>query len=253
MENVICPECDVENPANAMNCMNCRINLRFALEHPDQIKDAEPTATPHDGTPAQQATSRTALTVLRWVARIASVVFIVVFVLMFASEGFDPAKITPREWVSLAFFPIGVVVGMILAWWKEGLGGAITVVSLLATYFVGDVSRSGGGFMLVCASPGFLFLLCWFLSKTTGKTNDTEREILPEPIAGLTEEEKEVLHLLSEDLHNLEIADRLGISAVQASLITSELLTKFRVDNKGELINQARQKGYLQHNLNTSS
>ena len=77
MENVICPECDVENPANAMNCMNCRINLRFALEHPDQIKDAEPTATPHDGTPAQQATSLAALTVLRWVARIASVVFIV--------------------------------------------------------------------------------------------------------------------------------------------------------------------------------
>ena len=84
---------------------------------------------------------------------------------MFLGEGFDASKITPREWISLFFFPFGVSAGMILAWWKEGLGGVITVVSFIAELFVGDVSSSGGGYMLICASPGLLFLLCWFLSQ----------------------------------------------------------------------------------------
>jgi len=100
----------------------------------------------------------------------------------------------------------------------------------------------------LCASPGFLFLLCWILSKTTQKSNVTGREFPPEPSSWLSEEEIAVLHLLSEDLHNLEIADRLGFSAVQSSLITSELLTKFGVENKDELIDQARHKGYLPTN-----
>lgn len=107
------------------------------------------------------------LLVIRWLARISSILFIGVFLLMFMGEGFDPAKITPREWVSLFFFPFGLVVGMILAWWKEGLGGLITVGSLFANLFVMDVSSSGAGYMLLCASPGFLFLLCWILSKPT--------------------------------------------------------------------------------------
>ncbi len=38
MDLVVCPKCGTENPANAMNCKNCRINLRFALEHPDEIE-----------------------------------------------------------------------------------------------------------------------------------------------------------------------------------------------------------------------
>jgi len=103
---------------------------------------------------------------IRWTARILSILFIIIFLLMFLGEGFEPDKVTPREWVSLFFFPFGLIVGMILAWWKEGLGGAITVGSLIAELFVGDVSGSGGGNMLLCASPGFLFLLSWFLSKT---------------------------------------------------------------------------------------
>jgi hypothetical protein len=191
MDTVICPKCGMENPANAMNCRNCRINLRFALEHPDQIERAKHAATPRAEAPTQQAASQATLTVLRWIARILSLFFIGIFILMFIGEGFDPATITPREWVSLLFFPFGVVAGMILAWWKEGLGGAITVASLLATSFVGDVSSSGGAHMVVCASPGFLFLFCWFLSKVTETPNHKERETPPEPLAALADKEKE--------------------------------------------------------------
>ncbi|MEM3514990.1 MAG: hypothetical protein QXQ64_08460 [Candidatus Bathyarchaeia archaeon] len=38
MATVICPKCGTKNPANAMNCKNCRINLKFALEHPDMFE-----------------------------------------------------------------------------------------------------------------------------------------------------------------------------------------------------------------------
>jgi len=125
------------------------------------------------------ASTNPLLLVIRWIARIASIILVGVFVLMFMGEGFDPAKITPREWVSLFFFPFGLVVGMILAWWKEGLGGAITLGSLLGFALFGDLSQGACLPGLLCASPGFLFLLCWFLSKTAKMPAGEEG--LPQP------------------------------------------------------------------------
>jgi hypothetical protein len=57
---------------------------------------------------------------------------------------------------------------MILAWWREGLGGGVTVGSLVAFYILhtataGNVPR--GPWWLVLAVPGFLFLWCWKRSR----------------------------------------------------------------------------------------
>jgi hypothetical protein len=38
MTTVICPKCGTENLADAMNCKECRINLKFALEHSEEIE-----------------------------------------------------------------------------------------------------------------------------------------------------------------------------------------------------------------------
>lgn len=38
MGTVTCPRCGTENRADAMNCVVCRINLRFAQEHPAEIE-----------------------------------------------------------------------------------------------------------------------------------------------------------------------------------------------------------------------
>jgi hypothetical protein len=38
MTTITCPKCGTENPADAKNCENCRINLKFALQHPDEIE-----------------------------------------------------------------------------------------------------------------------------------------------------------------------------------------------------------------------
>lgn len=105
---------------------------------------------------------------LRWIARAGSLLSIGLIFLFFIGEEFHPAKITPREWVGLTFFPVGVVAGMIIAWWKEGVGAGITLASLLAFYVVyGFLLGSPiGVWFTVFASPGFFFLLYWILSRS---------------------------------------------------------------------------------------
>jgi hypothetical protein len=107
------------------------------------------------------------LAVVELLARVGSIASITLLVMLFAGEGLDPSHVTPRQWVGLFFFPIGVTVGMVIAWWKEGVGAAITLGSLLALYLVyGYFMRYhiAGWAFLVLASPGFLFLLHWLLS-----------------------------------------------------------------------------------------
>jgi hypothetical protein len=44
---------------------------------------------------------------------------------------------------------------------------------------VGDYNASGAGYMLLCASPGLLFLLSWFLSKTAEfSTEERQAQVL---------------------------------------------------------------------------
>jgi len=111
-----------------------------------------------------KVTTNPLLTTVRWTARISSIPIIIVFLLMFLGEGFDPTKVKPIEWVMLIFGPFGFMFGMIVGWWKEGLGGAITVVSFFVAMLVGDYSGSGAQYMAICAAPGFLFLFAWILS-----------------------------------------------------------------------------------------
>jgi hypothetical protein len=104
---------------------------------------------------------------IRWLARLWSVASLGLLLLFFIGEGFNPTLITPAEWVGLFFFPFGIAVGMIVAWRREGLGGAITVGSLLAFYAwqlaSGDLPR--GPYFALFAAPGFLFLLSASLAR----------------------------------------------------------------------------------------
>jgi len=104
---------------------------------------------------------------VRWTARVLSVFSTVVLMLFLFGERFPVEKITAPQWLGFLLFPVGVVIGFALAWWREGLGGSITVGSLLAFYVVfttlmHEPLRDGGWF-LVFALPGFLFLLSAFM------------------------------------------------------------------------------------------
>ena len=115
------------------------------------------------------------LRILRWTARVWSLVSLGVVVLFAVGEGMNLARFTPGELVMFLCFPLGVMLGMALAWGREFLGGVLAVVSLAAFYGV-DWWHShhlprGLALMVLCA-PGFLFLLCgWWERKRVEKTN----------------------------------------------------------------------------------
>ena len=66
---------------------------------------------------------------------------------------------------------IGLSVGMILAWWREGLGGAITTACLVVFYAVHFATAGrlpAGWAWLLFAAPGPLFLACAWRPRPPG-------------------------------------------------------------------------------------
>jgi hypothetical protein len=51
-------------------------------------------------------------------------------------EGLNPLRLTLQEWILFLFFPLGISLGMLVAWRCECLGGSLTVASLAAFYLV---------------------------------------------------------------------------------------------------------------------
>ena len=112
------------------------------------------------------------LAAIELLARIGSIASVTLLLMLFFGEGLHPSRITANEWTGLVFFPIGVVIGMLIAWWKEGVGSVVSIGSLLGFYLVwGYLMRNhiGGWWFLIFASPGFLFLLHWLLHEREQK------------------------------------------------------------------------------------
>ena len=101
---------------------------------------------------------------LRWLARVLSLPCIGLVLLFVFGEGFPMSAFTARDLCLFLLFPLGICLGMIVAWWRDGLGGSITIGSLAAFYLMHYVlsQQFPGGFaFLLLALPGFLFLICW--------------------------------------------------------------------------------------------
>ena len=107
------------------------------------------------------------LTIVRWAARLASLASIALLAL-FAFGPLERAWPTPGEWLLIAFFPIGVALGMAIAWWRELLGGAITLGSLTAFYaaaLIASGSIPKGPYLVLIALPGLVLLVCGLVTR----------------------------------------------------------------------------------------
>lgn len=106
--------------------------------------------------------------VVGWVARALTVPCVGIILMFMVGEGFNPLHLSPREALLSLFFPFGVCVGMIVGWFREGLGGLITALSLALFCIVHYAQWSrfpGGPWFLVFSSGGLLFLASWLYSR----------------------------------------------------------------------------------------
>lgn len=107
-------------------------------------------------------------TTLRWLARGLSILTVAILIAFAVGEGLNLSRFTARELLLFAFFPVGLCMGLVVAWWREALGGGITVASLAVFYladFIMSSSFPRGIAFATLAIPGFLFLLSGLCSR----------------------------------------------------------------------------------------
>lgn len=138
---------------------------------------------------SQSQTNARFVHVLRWIARllpIPLVLFVVVMNLPLGPVTGDLSRtVTARQVILALLFPGLYIVGWLLAWRREGLGGALMVLSF--PLFAGFLLLTQGSWQslallammaLVFAVPGALFLVCQYLSgqhEATKSTNGPEQ------------------------------------------------------------------------------
>ena len=105
MDAIICPKCGTENPASAMNCKHCRINLRFAVDHPEQIESTKLEATQREDDSTQQTVSQAAPSLLArvFLGALSLVVGIFAIVLLFVIGEGTGSGVAAYAVISLIF------------------------------------------------------------------------------------------------------------------------------------------------------
>ena len=110
----------------------------------------------------------------RWIARSLSLIVIGFLLLFLFGEGLPPVTVLH------ICFPYGVMLGLILAWFFEGIGAAITIVSITAFYsfhYFYDGKLPGGPFFLLSGVPSVFFLVSMFMRKYMTMDNPTRPSI----------------------------------------------------------------------------
>ena len=108
----------------------------------------------------------------RWLARGTGSFFAIAYIYLGVTTG--PTSPSLAEIAVV----LSLVLGVLIAWWREGLGGLIlvlaAVVSFLIMGFVVAVENPGQRstllllFVVPYLLPGVLFLLCWLRSRSPG-------------------------------------------------------------------------------------
>ncbi|MGA2358226.1 MAG: hypothetical protein ABSF66_04445 [Terriglobales bacterium] len=107
--------------------------------------------------------------VARWIARVGSILSMLAVFVFAVGEiaGGTGPRPTLQEWAGLALWPVGVCVGLVVAWYREELGGILALGCLIA-FYVWNLLRSGhlpqGPFFFLIAAPALPFLIAGFLS-----------------------------------------------------------------------------------------
>ena len=108
---------------------------------------------------------------IKWIARIWSILSLAFLLLFFGAAIFSSggtATFAFKDVFQFVFFPIGLAIGLILAWKWEGLGGIIAIASIIGFHLQMLIKHGKPDFGLyfeLLAAPGILFILYWLLSR----------------------------------------------------------------------------------------
>jgi len=106
---------------------------------------------------------------VRWLARVGSLVTIIIVAMFIIGDGGSLSAITTRDLVGLALFPGGVALGMLVAWRHEVEGALLSIACLVGFYIVCQLFLGkfpSGWAFLVFTSPAFLFLLSGLMERS---------------------------------------------------------------------------------------
>ena len=120
--------------------------------------------------------------IIRWAARLtggSSLAFMLLFVGAHVfGESQGPAP-TASEWVGLAFFPTGLIVGLAVAFFRAKTGALIALASF-AAFHVWHFARAGdlpgGPFFVLLTAPAVPFLISGLLDNPSSRRNTENRE-----------------------------------------------------------------------------
>lgn len=110
------------------------------------------------------------LSIIRWSARIIALLIIIIILLMLTGEsiGSSSHKINTsgRDFLLLSLWGI-TLIGLGIGFWREGLGGLISLVSTL-THIIIFFSEGVGNLksFYVFLVPSILYLMYWYFNKT---------------------------------------------------------------------------------------
>ena len=108
---------------------------------------------------------------IKWIARIWSILSLAFLLLFFGASIFSSIGADTfafKDVFQFVFFPIGLTIGLIIAWKWEGLGGIIAIASIIGFHLqmlVVHGKADFGLFFELLAAPGILFILYWILSR----------------------------------------------------------------------------------------
>lgn len=117
----------------------------------------------------EHSPNRVPLLASRWIARVLSLAVFGVI----AAFAFGEGTPKPKEWILLAFFPIGLLLGLALSWWRE-IPGAMLTIGAIVGFYITSYASSGkvptGPYFLMLASPAPLFLIAGVVARCGGQS-----------------------------------------------------------------------------------
>ena len=108
------------------------------------------------------------ISLFRWTARIVGLLLVGVLSLFAVGEGFDPMQFKGVE-LGMMVALLMALMGMVVLWWREGIGGAISLAGMIAFYglnFAASGKLPGGPVFPFCFLPGVLALVCAYFDQS---------------------------------------------------------------------------------------